>query len=191
MTDSLLVENGTVLVPGGTPRALPRHSVLIEGDRIARVAPAGAFRRFRGRRIDASRQVVMPGLINAHTHCYSALARALTKTKPAATFDEVLKNLWWRLDSALTTEDCHASAQIALIDAIRHGATTIIDHHASPRAVPGSLAAIARAVQEELHKIGGSEECTGQLIQMHDYLISRLPSTIIRYCGLWILRFYR
>ena len=148
MTDSLLVENGTVLVPGGTPRALPRHSVLIEGDRIARVAPAGAFRRFRGRRIDASRQVVMPGLINAHTHCYSALARALTKTKPAATFDEVLKNLWWRLDSALTTEDCHASAQIALIDAIRHGATTIIDHHASPRAVPGSLDAIARAVQE-------------------------------------------
>ena len=60
----------------------------------------------------------------------------------------MLKNLWWRLDSALTTEDCYYSALIALLDSIRHGTTTLIDHHASPQAVRGSLAAIERAVKQ-------------------------------------------
>ena len=91
---------------------------------------------------------MLPGLINAHTHCYSTFARGLTTIKPARDFTGVLKNLWWRLDSALTTEDCYYSALLALLDSVRHGTTTIIDHHASPQAVGGSLAAIERAVRE-------------------------------------------
>lgn len=148
MTPPLLIENGTVLATGGTPRVLRHQSILIEDGLITRVAPQGRFGRFAGRRIDASGKVVLPGLINAHTHCYSTFARGLTKIKPAQDFTGVLKNLWWRLDSALSTEDCYYSALIALLDSIRHGTTTIIDHHASPRAVAGSLAAIERAVGE-------------------------------------------
>jgi putative selenium metabolism protein SsnA len=148
MIRPLLIENGTVLATGGTPRVWRRHSILIEGGRITRVAPQGRFGRFAGQRIDASGKVVLPGLINAHTHCYSTFARGLTKSKPARNFTGVLRNLWWRLDSALTTEDCYYSALIALLDSIRHGTTTIIDHHASPRAVAGSLAAIERAVAQ-------------------------------------------
>lgn len=127
---------------------LRRHSVLIENGCITRVAPKGRFGRFRGKRIDASGKVVLPGLINAHNHFYSTFARGLTKTKPARDFMGVLRNLWWRLDRALTTEDCYYGALIALLDSIRHGTTTIIDHHASPHAVAGSLAAVARAVKE-------------------------------------------
>jgi putative selenium metabolism protein SsnA len=148
MTRALLIENGTVLSPGGTPRVRRRHSVLIEDGLVTRVAPSGRFGRFAGRRIDAAGKVVLPGLINAHTHCYSTFARGLTKLKPARDFAGVLRNLWWRLDSALTTEDCYYSALIALLDSIRHGTTTIIDHHASPHAVTGSLAALERAVRE-------------------------------------------
>ena len=145
---SLLIENGTVLTAGSTPAVLPNHSVLIENGYITRVAPKNQFKRSAARRIDASRKVVAPGFINAHTHFYSTFARGLTKTKPAGNFVEVLKNLWWRLDSALTTEDCYYSALIALLDAIRHGTTTLIDHHASPRAVRGSLPAIEKAVKQ-------------------------------------------
>ena len=148
MTRPLLIENGTVLATGGTPRVLRRYSILIEGGLITRVAPSGRFGRFAGQRLDASGKVVLPGLINAHTHCYSTFARGLTKVKPARDFTGVLKNLWWRLDSVLTTEDCYSSALIALLDSIRHGTTTLIDHHASPRAATGSLAAIERAVDE-------------------------------------------
>jgi putative selenium metabolism protein SsnA len=145
---SLLIENGTVLTAGKAPAVLPNHSVLIEDGCITRIAPKGQFKRFTGKRIDATRKVVAPGFINAHTHFYSTFARGLTTTKPAGNFVDVLKNLWWRLDSALTTEDCYYSALIALLDAVRHGTTTLIDHHASPQAVPGSLSAIEKAVKQ-------------------------------------------
>ncbi|MCU0787148.1 MAG: putative aminohydrolase SsnA [Verrucomicrobia bacterium] len=147
MRDSLLIENGTVLTLGKECGVLPNHSVRIENGLVTKVAPARSIRNFRGRRLDAAGKVVLPGFINAHTHFYSSFARGLTGLKPARNFNQVLKHLWWRLDSALTTEDCHYSALIALLDSIRHGTTTLIDHHASPRAVPGSLGAIERAVR--------------------------------------------
>jgi putative selenium metabolism protein SsnA len=148
MTSSLLIENGTVLVTSPAPTILHNHSVLIENGHVARICPKGEMKRTADKCIDASRKLVLPGFINAHTHFYSSFARGLTKTKPAATFVDVLKNLWWRLDSALTIEDCYYSALLALLDSIRHGTTTIIDHHASPRAAVGSLAAIEKAVTE-------------------------------------------
>lgn len=147
MPPPLLIENGTVLTLGKASRVLSGHSVLIKDGLIAKVAPKKAIKDFRGKRIDATGRVVLPGFINAHTHFYSSLARGLGKAKPSKNFNEVLKNLWWRLDSALTTEDCHYSALIALLGSIRHGTTTLIDHHASPHAVPGSLEAIERAVR--------------------------------------------
>jgi putative selenium metabolism protein SsnA len=145
---SLLIENGTVLTGGKAAAVLPNHSVLIEDGCITQVAPKNRFKRCAARRLDASRKVIAPGFINAHTHFYSTFARGLTKTKPAGNFVDVLKNLWWRLDSALTTEDCYYSALIALLDSIRHGTTTLIDHHASPQAIPGSLSAIEKAVKQ-------------------------------------------
>jgi putative selenium metabolism protein SsnA len=145
---SLLIENGTVLTAGSAPTVLPNHSLLIEDGYITQIAPSHRLRRPVGKRIDASRKVVAPGFINAHTHLYSTFARGLTKTRPAGSFVEVLKNLWWRLDSALTTEDCYYSALIALLESIRHGTTTLIDHHASPHAVRGSLPAIEKAVKQ-------------------------------------------
>lgn len=145
---ALLIENGTVLTAGKEPAVLPNHSVLIEDGYVTRVAPRNQLKASAAKRIDASRKVVAPGFINAHTHFYSTFARGLTKTKPAGNFVQVLENLWWRLDSALTTEDCYYSALIALLDAIRHGTTTLIDHHASPHAVRGSLRTIEKAVRQ-------------------------------------------
>ena len=148
MSRALLIENGTLLSTGGAASVRRNHSVLIEDGLITRVAPRGRMGRFSGQRIDAAGKVVLPGLINAHTHFYSTFARGLTKAKPSRDFMGVLRNLWWRLDSALTPEDCYYSVLIALLDSIRHGTTTLIDHHASPQAVGGSLDAIARAVKE-------------------------------------------
>jgi putative selenium metabolism protein SsnA len=148
MSNSLLIENGTVLTLEKSSKVLAGHSVLIKDGLIAKVAPKNSINNFRGKRLDATGKVVLPGFINAHTHFYSSFARGLTKAKPSKDFSQVLKNLWWRLDSALTTEDCYYSALIALLDSIRHGTTTLIDHHASPNVVVGSLGAIERAVRE-------------------------------------------
>ncbi len=91
----------------------------------------------------------MPGSICAHTHFYGAFARGLAiPGAPPEDFTQILEKLWWRLDKALFWEDVRLSALVCLIDAIRHGTTTLVDHHASPNAIDGSLDAIAEVVQE-------------------------------------------
>jgi putative selenium metabolism protein SsnA len=154
MTSRLLIDNGTVVTLGPTPRVLQAHSVLCEGDRIARIAPHGELAGPFDRVVDASGKLVMPGFINAHMHFYSTLVRGLSKAEPSKDFVEVLEHLWWRLDKKLDLEDCYYSALVALLDAIRHGTTTLIDHHASPGAIRGSLDRIADAV-----KLTGLRSC--------------------------------
>src|SRR3990172_13308680 len=68
--------------------------------------------------------------------------------KPAKDFPEILERLWWPLDQALDLEAVRYSALVCLVDAIRHGTTTLIDHHASPNAIEGSLDILAEAVSQ-------------------------------------------
>jgi cytosine/adenosine deaminase-related metal-dependent hydrolase len=99
--------------------------------------------------LDAAGQLVMPAAICGHTHFYGAFARGMAVPgEPASNFPQILERLWWRLDKALTLEDVRYSALVCLADAIRHGTTTLIDHHASPNAIEGSLSVIADAVRE-------------------------------------------
>ncbi len=147
MTARTLIRGGTLVTLGDPCRVLPDHDLLLQGDRIARLAPTGSLDGPWDRVIEARGSVVMPGLVNAHTHFYSTLARGLGKAAPSRDFVEVLRNLWWRRDRKLSLEDVAASAEVALLDAIRSGTTTLVDHHASPGAVRGSLERIARAVR--------------------------------------------
>jgi putative selenium metabolism protein SsnA len=148
MSESLLIRNGTLITLGGSNRVLHDLALLVQDGRIQRIAPAASFEGYRGPVIDASGQVVMPGFINAHMHFYSTMVRGLGKAKPSKNFQEILENLWWRLDRKLLLEDCYYSALLPLIDAVRHGTTTLIDHHASPHAITGSLDRIAEAVRQ-------------------------------------------
>jgi len=68
--------------------------------------------------------------------------------EPASNFVEILERLWWKVDKAIEGEDITLSAQIPLIECIRNGTTTIIDHHASPSMRDGSLDLIESAVRE-------------------------------------------
>jgi putative selenium metabolism protein SsnA len=99
--------------------------------------------------IDAGGRLILPGNICAHTHFYGAFARGMPiPGQPATNFVEILERLWWKLDRALDLEAVRLSALVCLVDAIRHGTTTLIDHHASPNAIEGSLDVIATAVQQ-------------------------------------------
>ena len=98
-------------------------------------------------RLDAAGQLIMPGQICAHTHFYGAFARGLyIPGDPPRDFPEILRRLWWTLDKALDADGVSLSALVCLVDAIRHGTTTLIDHHASPNVIAGSLDLIADAV---------------------------------------------
>ncbi len=101
--------------------------------------------------IDGDGKLAIPGLVNAHTHLYSSLARgmALPNYSPS-TFTQILEQLWWRLDKALDPASVRMSALIGAMEAARCGVSTLIDHHASPNAVTGSLRAIKGAVNDDI-----------------------------------------
>lgn len=95
---------------------------------------------------DANGKILMPGFICAHTHFYGLFSRGLYIPGEAPKdFPEILKKLWWPLDSSLLGEDVKYSALICLVDAIKHGTTTLFDHHASPLCIDGSLDLIEEA----------------------------------------------
>ena len=145
--NSILAEQA-VLIRGGVIRAIGADSELHELIqtknvlmRIANILCLGIFVRtpifmglFRG-------DVYIPG-------------------RPAKDFPEILDKLWWPLDRALTLEDVRYSALVCLVDAVRHGTTTLIDHHASPNAIDGSLDVIAEAVEEAGVRAGLCYEVT-------------------------------
>ncbi len=147
MSTRILIHNGTILTFGAPCRVLEGQALLIEAGRIARIASREAIPGPFDKVIDAGGQVLMPGLVNAHMHFYSTLVRGLGKMAPSANFQEVLDHLWWRLDRQLSLDDVEVSAQVILLEAIRKGTTTLVDHHASPHAITGSLDRIAQAVK--------------------------------------------
>lgn len=100
--------------------------------------------------VDCGGRVLLPGLINAHTHLYSTLARGmpLLSATPPADFKQILEQIWWPLDRALDEEDVYLSALIGLAECARSGVTTVVDHHASEGAVEGSLELVAKAARE-------------------------------------------
>ena len=125
------VENGSLRIEGGLisecgPKLTPRA-----GDEV----------------VDCGGAVVLPGMVNGHTHLYSALAVGMPPPpKTPQNFYEILKYVWWRLDQALDAESIEMSARIGAIEAIHCGTTTLIDHHASPNYIEGSLDLIENAL---------------------------------------------
>lgn len=99
--------------------------------------------------IDLTNKIVMPGMICAHTHLYSTLARGMPGPKQAPkNFPEILEKIWWKLDRALDEESIYYSALIGAIEAALAGTTTIIDHHASPGFIRGSLDILREAIEK-------------------------------------------
>ena len=146
--NTILIKNGIIITLGENPKVLYNHSILIEGERVKKIDETKNFTGKFDKVIDARGKVVMPGFINAHMHFYSTLVRGLGKANPSKNFNEVLQNLWWRLDKKLDADTNYYSALIMAVNAIKHGTTTLIDHHASPFSAKGSLNQIAKAVKE-------------------------------------------
>src|SRR5262245_45421262 len=99
--------------------------------------------------MSGSMSTTTPGFVSAHRHLYSALARGMPAPPRApASFREILELIWWRLDRALDLEMIRWSAMLGALEALERGTTAIIDHHASPNAIEGSLGVITDACRE-------------------------------------------
>ena len=149
----LIIGNGKVLTRDPSMPYLADGAVLCDGETIAALGGTAQLRAQypHAEYLDAHGGVIMPGLINTHTHIYSGLARGLSiRGYDPHTFYQVLDGMWWNIDRHLDLEGTRASAVITAMESLRNGVTTIFDHHASYGEIPGSLFAIA----EETKKIG-------------------------------------
>jgi cytosine/adenosine deaminase-related metal-dependent hydrolase len=81
-----------------------------------------------------------------HHHIYSALACGMpAPAKNPENFTEILKYIWWNIDKQLDKQMIEASALTTAIELAKQGSTFVIDHHASPNFIEGSLEIIAKA----------------------------------------------
>lgn len=129
--DPARVEAGNLRVADGKIVAVGPGVVASPGDEI----------------VDCGGAVLMPGLVNGHTHLYSALAAGMpVPPHPPRNFHEILKFIWWRLDRAHDLASVETSGVIGALAAVHCGTTTLIDHHASPNAIDGSLDQIERGI---------------------------------------------
>ena len=147
----LIVGNGRVITRDSKNPYLERGAVAIDGDTISAIGDEEELKAANPgyEYVDAHGGVIMPGLINCHTHIYSGLARGLAIEGCNPTnFLENLEQQWWKIDDNLTLDGTRASAYATILDSLRDGVTTIFDHHASFREIPGSLFAIKDVAKE-------------------------------------------
>ena len=159
-----------------------KGAVVYEGSRIVEVGEEAALtaKYPQAEKIDANGGVIMPALINAHTHIYSALARGLSIVGNNPTnFLEVLEGTWWAIDRHLTLEGTRASADALYIDCIKQGVTTVFDHHASYCQIPGSLFQIGESAKKfgirsclcyEVSDRDGEEKCLEAIRENADWI---------------------
>jgi len=146
-----LITNGKLITRDEHNPYFEQGGVVIDGTKILEVGGEADMRAKypQAEIVDAKGGVIMPALINAHTHIYSALARGLSIVGNNPTnFLEVLEGMWWKVDRKLTLKGTKASADALFMDCIKQGVTTVFDHHASYAEIPGSLFQIADSAKE-------------------------------------------
>jgi len=162
--DRRSVQAGELSIRGATIAAAGPRVEVADGDEV----------------LDACGAVVMPGLVNGHTHLYSALATGMPPPAGAPHgLHEILDAVWWRLDRALDLPLCEISALIGGLEALHCGTTTVIDHHASPASIDGSLDTIEAGLRiaglrgilgYETTDRNGPDDCRAGLAENERYL---------------------
>ncbi|NOZ74096.1 MAG: amidohydrolase family protein [FCB group bacterium] len=144
---TFLLKNCRIINPFGSPTVIPNGYIHIQKDTI--IATGSGSLPDNGTIIDLGGRTVLPGMINAHTHLYSALALGMPPpNKTPRNFTEILERIWWPLDRALDRESNRASFAVGLLDHLKHGVTTVIDHHSSPNDTRGILTELAQLANQ-------------------------------------------
>jgi len=142
----MLIKNVNIITFGKPNQILQNQNVFIEKGKIRKITHENELIEDKDV-LEGKDRYLLPGNICAHTHFYGAFSRGMPiPGNPPTVFPEILEKLWWKLDKSLNLEEVYYSTLVCLIDAIRHGTTALIDHHASPNAINGSLDKIAEAV---------------------------------------------
>lgn len=125
------------------------NGYIVYSDKIEEVGRMEHY-TFEGQVIDGKGKLVIPGLVNGHTHIYSMLFRGLDLPFDPKSFKDILEQLWWKFDQKLGIEEIYISGLMYGVESLQNGVTTIIDHHASG-VISGSLDEIKKAIVDQLN----------------------------------------
>ena len=121
----ILINNGIVVTMDAADRQMANGAVAIKGDSIAAVGQADEFENWSfNRTIDAAGGLIMPGLINTHTHAAMSLFRGLADDMPLMTW---LNDHIFPAESRLTADRVKAGTRLACAELIRSGTTSFCD----------------------------------------------------------------
>ncbi len=143
---SILIEHATLLTQNDAGTVYREGYVWISGDRIAAVGQGESpaeYCQAAERRIDGRMKAVIPGLINSHTHLFQSFLRGLADDRPLL---EWLNTAIFPTAKHLRGDEAHAAARLGLIENIRSGVTSVIDHqyvHTEPAVDDGMFQAAA------------------------------------------------
>lgn len=147
----ILIGNGTLIARDKNNTVLSDGAVAVENDKILKIGKCQDLKQefAQAEWVDAHGGLIMPGWINCHNHIYSAFARGLSiKNYNPSCFYDILKDMWWAIDSKLDLEMIKYSAYVVYLECIKNGVTTVFDHHASYLDIADSLFTIADAADE-------------------------------------------
>lgn len=99
--------------------------------------------------LDGKGKLLMPGLVCAHAHIYSLFARGLILPFNPKNFQDILDQMWWKIDHHIDNDITYYSGLMASIEFMKNGVTTIIDHHASGKDILGSLNSLKKAIVDD------------------------------------------
>ena len=135
------------IIRGGRLLDIARHAeepadILVEGDTIREIGPPGMAAPADAATLDATGRLLMPGLVNAHTHGHNNLAKSLGDRW---TLELLLNAAPW-ITGGRTLEDKYLSTLIGAVEMIRKGCTAAYDlSFELPAPTPEGLEAVGRA----------------------------------------------
>ncbi len=127
------------------------NGYVIFDEKIVKVGQMSEFIDNGYQVYDAKGKFLLPNFVCAHSHIYSIFARGLALPFNPHNFQEILDQMWWKLDSQIDNGITYYSGIAAGSEFLLNGVTTIIDHHASGTDIIGSLDSLKKALANTLH----------------------------------------
>ena len=122
----LLITDGTVVTMDPSMRVMEKGALAIKEGKIAAIGTTAEITRdWRGKRIKAQNSIIMPGLINTHTHAPMTLFRGLSDDQPLKIWLE--QYIWPAEAEFVDAETVRIGTELAAAEMIRSGTTTIND----------------------------------------------------------------
>jgi len=140
----VILDAGTLVTMNDEREVREKVHVVVEDGEVAAIEDGYAG----DADVDARGEVVIPGLVNCHTHMYALPIRGAPLDVAPESFYEALVDIWWRVDEAFTEADARLSALGSCAEMLASGVTAFCDNYSGPNTLPGAMEAVAEGVAQ-------------------------------------------